>query len=57
VLLVEIALIGASAMTGRAERNPLSGYGRIRDQAVIIADQARDVRQDGLGCRFAGQGV
>jgi hypothetical protein len=44
-------------MTGGAERNPLSGYGWIGDQAVIIAHQARDIRQDGLGRRFAGQGV
>ena len=35
----------------------LSRDGRVRGQAVIIADQARDIRQDGLGRRFAGQGV
>jgi len=36
-------LIGVSAMTGGAECNPVSGYGWIGDQAVIIADQARIV--------------
>jgi hypothetical protein len=57
VFLVETALIGATAMAGGAESNPLSGYGWIGAKAVIIADQARDIRQDGLGRRFAGQGV